>query len=103
MTSNKLGLFADRTSTATIYANQLRLYFSSVAYMLMQTMRRIALKDTSLAKSQCSTIRLKLLKIGAQVQVTVRRVWFRMATGCPYADVFAQAYTNIQNIPRMRC
>ena len=58
-----------------MHANQLRLYFSSVAYMLIQTMRRIGLKDTSLAKAQCSTIRLKLLKIGAQVQVTVRRVW----------------------------
>ena len=99
----QLGLFADRTSTATMHANQLRLYFSSVAYMLMQTMRRIGLKDTSLAKAQCSTIRLKLLKIGAQVQVTVRRVWFRMASGCPYADVFAHAYTNIQNLPLKRC
>jgi len=99
----QLGLFADRTSTATMHANQLRLYFSSVAYMLMQTMRRIGLKDTSLANAQCSTIRLKLLKIGAQVQVTVRRVWFRMASGCPYADVFAQAYTNIRNLPLMRC
>jgi len=99
----QLGLFADRTSTATMHANQLRLYFSSVAYMLMQTMRRIGLKDTSLANAQCSTIRLKLLKIGAQVQVTVRRVWFRMASGCPYADVFAQAYTNIRNLPLLRC
>jgi len=99
----QLGLFADRTSTATMHANQIRLYFSSVAYMMIQTMRRIGLKDTSLAKAQCSTIRLKLLKIGAQVQVTVRRVWFRMASGCPYADVFAQAYTNIQNLPLMRC
>ena len=71
--------------------------------MLIETVRRIGLKDTSLAKAQCSTIRLKLLKIGAQVQVTVRRVWFRMASSCPYADVFEQAYTNIQNIPVMRC
>ena len=99
----QLGLFADRTSTATMHANQLRLYFSSVAYLLMQTMRRIGLKDTSLANAQCSSIRLKLLKIGAQVQVTVRRVWFRMASGCPYADVFTHAYTNIQRLPLMHC
>src|SRR5437667_1172690 len=99
----QLGLFADRTSTATMHANQLRLYFSSVAYMLMQTMRRIGLKDTSLANAQCSTIRLKLLKIGAQVQVTVRRVWFRMASGYAYTDVFADAFANLQKLAVMRC
>jgi len=97
------GLFADRTSTAAMQANQLRLYFSSVAYMLMETLRRVALKNTDMAKAQCSTIRLKLLKIGAQVQVTVRRVWFQMASGCPYAGLFAQAYANIQKPSLMRC
>ena len=95
----QLGLFADRTSTATMHANQLRLYFSSVAYVLMQALRRSGLKDTRLADAQCETIRLKLLKIGAQIQVTVRRVWFRMAGGYPYADVFAQVYANLQNLP----
>jgi hypothetical protein len=99
----QLGLFADRTSTATMRANQLRLYFSSVAYMLMQALRRLGLKDTALATAQCDTIRLKLLKIGAQIQVTVRKVWFRMATGYPYADVFEQVYINLQKIPLMRC
>jgi hypothetical protein len=99
----QLGLFADRTSTATMHANQLRLYFSSMAYMLMQTVRRIGLKDTSLANAQCTTIRLKLLKIGAQVQVTVRRVWFRIASGYPDVDVFERAYNNILNFPLMRC
>ncbi len=98
----QLGLFADRTSTATMRANQLRLYFSSVAYMLMQALRRLVLKGTSLATAQCDTIRLKLLKIGAQIQVTVRRVWFRMAGGYPYADVFAQVYINLQKLPLMR-
>src|SRR5437870_1583583 len=88
----QLGLFADRTSTATMHANQLRLYFSSVAYVLMQALRRSGLKDTKLADAQCETIRLKLLKIGAQIQVTVRRVWFRMAGGYPYVEVFAQVY-----------
>ena len=95
----QLGLFADRTSTATMHANQLRLYFSSVAYVLMQAFRRSGLKDTKLADAQCETIRLKLLKIGAQIQVTVRRVWFRMAGGYPYLDAFAQVYTNLQTIP----
>ena len=99
----QLGLFADRTSTATMHANQLRLYFSSIAYMLMHALRRFALQGTDLANAQCTTIRLKLLKIGAQVQVTVRRVWFRMAGGYPYADVFAQAYANLQKIPLMHC
>jgi hypothetical protein len=99
----QLGLFADRTSTATMHANQLRLYFSSIAYMLMHALRRLSLRGTDLATAQCTTIRLKLLKIGAQVQVTVRRVWFRMAGGYPYADVFAHAYANLQKIPLMRC
>ena len=99
----QLGLFADRTSTATMRANQLRLYFSSVAYMLMQSLRRLGLKDTALATAQCDTIRLKLLKIGAQIHVTVRKVWFRMASGYAYADVFEQVYLNLQQLPLMRC
>ena len=94
----QLGLFADRTSTATMRGNQLRLYFSSVAYILMQTLRRLGLKGTDLARAQCTTIRLKLLKIGAQIHVTVRRVWFRMAAGYPYADVFAQVYTTFRSL-----
>ncbi len=98
----QLGLFADRTSTATMRANQLRLYFSSVAYMLMQALRRLGLQGTQFARAQCTTIRLKLLKIGAQIHVTVRRVWIRMAGGYPYANVFAQIYANLQKIP-LRC
>ena len=97
------GLFADRTSTATMHANQLRLYFSSVAYMLMHALRRLGLQGTDLASAQCTTIRLKLLKIGAQVQVTVRRVWFRMAGGYADAEAFAHAYANLQKIPLRRC
>ena len=91
----QLGLFADRTSTATMRGNQLRLYFSSMAYILMQTLRRLGLQGTALESAQCTTIRLKLLKIGAQIHVTVRRVWFRMAGGYPYADVFAHIYAEI--------
>jgi hypothetical protein len=92
----QMGLFADRTSTGTMRGNQLRLYFSSIAYMLMHDLRRLALKGTDLERAQCTTIRLKLLKIGAQIQVTVRRVWVRMAAGYPYKHVFQQALHNLQ-------
>ena len=95
----QLGLFADRTSTATMRANQLRLYFSSIAYVLMHDFRRLALKDTELERAQCTTIRLKLLKIGAQIQVTVRRVWIRMAAGYPYTRAYHQAFSNLQQLP----
>jgi hypothetical protein len=95
----QLGLFADRTSTATMRGNQLRLYFSSIAYILMHDLRRLALKDTELERAQCTTIRLKVLKIGAQIEVTVRRVWIRMAAGYPYKEAFQQAFDNLQQIP----
>jgi hypothetical protein len=93
------GLFADRTSTATMRGNQLRLYFSSIGYILMHDLRRLALKGTDLEKAQCTTIRLKLLKIGAQIHVSVRRVWIRMAVGYPYKEAFLQAFENLQRIP----
>src|SRR3989442_7692854 len=98
----QLGLFADRTSTATMRGNQLRLYFSSIAYILMHDLRRLALKGTELERAQCTTIRLKVLKIGAQIHVTVRRVWIRMAAGYPYKEAFQQAFDNLQKIP-LRC
>jgi Transposase DDE domain group 1 len=98
----QLGLFADRTSTATMQANQLRLYFSSFACILMQALRRLALQGTELARAQCSTIRLKLLKIGAEIRVTVRRVWIRMASGYPGTVLFRQILANLQMIP-LRC
>jgi hypothetical protein len=93
------GLFADRTSTATMRGNQLRLYFSSIGYILMHDLRRLALKGTDLEQAQCTTIRLKLLKIGAQIHVSVRRVWIRMAAGYPYKEAFQQAFDNLQQIP----
>ena len=98
----QMGLFADRTSTETMRGNQLRLYFSSIAYILMHDLRRLALKGTELERAQCTTIRLKLLKIGAQIHVTVRRVWIRMAAGYPYKEAFQQALDNLQQIP-LRC
>ena len=99
----QLYLFADRTSTATMRANQLRLWFSSVAYVLMQALRRLGLKGTTMAKAQCETIRLKLLKIGAQVRVTVRKIWVSLASGSPYAAMFQQVCNNLRATSPLRC
>ena len=98
----QLWLFADRTSAGKMRANQLRLYFSSVAYILMQALRRLGLKGTQMATAQCNTIRLKLFKIGAQVKVTVRKVWVSLAGGYPYVDVFHEVYENLTSAPQ-RC
>jgi len=95
----QLMLFADRTSTAFLRSNQIRLYFSSMAYTLMEALRRLGLKGTELAKAQCATIRLKLLKIGALIRITVRRVWVSMAGGYPYAELLAQAWTRLRASP----
>ena len=92
----QLGLFADRTSAATLRANQLRLYWSSVAYVLLAALRRIGLAGTELARAQCTTIRLKLLKIGAQIRVSVRKVWLALPTGCPRATLFERVHANLQ-------
>ena len=88
-------LFADRTSASTMRANQLRLWFSSVAYVLLQALRREGLSGTPMAEAQCDTIRLKLLKIGAQIRVTVRKIWVALAEGCPYEGVFRQVLQNL--------
>ena len=98
----QLGLFADRTSTHEMRSNQLRLYFSSFAYVLMQTLRRLGLKDTSMAKAQCDTIRLKLFKIGAHIRISVRRVRIAFSESYPYASLFEQILQRLQRIP-MRC
>ncbi len=94
----QLFLFADRTSAATMRANQLRLWFSSVAYTLMNALRRLGLKGTKLAKAQCDTIRLKLLKIGAQIRVTVRKVWVSLSESYPYQQLFKQVYENLRRL-----
>jgi hypothetical protein len=91
----QLHLFADRTSARTMRANQIRLYFSSIAYVLLNALRRLGLTGTELARAQCQTIRLKLLKIGALVRVTVRKVWVRMGSGCPNAEVFRRVHANL--------
>jgi len=95
----QLMLFADRTSTAFLRSNQIRLNLSSVAYLLMEALRRLGLKETDLAQAQCSRIRLKLLKIGALIRVTVRKVWVSMAEGYPDAELFARVYAQLQAIP----
>ena len=91
----KTFLFSDRTSAATMHANQLRLWFSSVAYLLMSALRRMALKGTDLAKAQCDTIRLKLFKIGARITVTTRKIWISLSSSYPLARLFARVCNNL--------
>ncbi len=91
----QLCLFADRTSSHQMSANQLRLYFSSFAYLLMQSLRRMALKGTVHEKAQCSTIRVKFFKIAATLQVTARRVWLSMPDNYPWQKVFETALNNL--------
>ena len=92
----QFSLFADRVSTETMRANQMRLYLSTMAYVLMSGLRRLGLKATELAGAQVSTIRTKLLKIGAQIRVTVRKVWVSMASSYPWQDLYQQVWTNLR-------
>ena len=87
----QLDLYADRTSTATLRANQLRLWFASTAYVLLCALRRIGLQHTKFANATCGTIRLKFLKIGALVRISVRRIKIAMASGCPAAQTWGEA------------
>jgi hypothetical protein len=98
----QLMLFSDRTSTHYLRSNQLRLYFSSIAYVLLQMLRRLGLEGTELAKAQCSTIRLKVLKIGALIRITVRKVWVSLAGGYPYVALFQQVYEKLCAVP-LKC
>lgn len=94
----QLHLFADRTSASTMRANQLRLWFSSIAYVLLEALRRLGLKDTVLEKAQCQTIRLRLLKIGALVQVTVRNIWLRLSQSFPFQDLFRDVAARLSQL-----
>jgi hypothetical protein len=85
-------LFADRLSTGQMKANQLRLYLSALAYTLMEALRRLGLKGTEWAQAQVDTIRLKLLKIGTIVRVSVRRVVLQFSSAYPWQGIFAQAF-----------
>jgi hypothetical protein len=95
----QLDLFADRTSTATMKANQLRLWFSSFAYVLIEALQRIGLAHTELANATCGTIRLKLLKIGARVTVSVRRIRIAIASASPFQGEFALAHARLRAPP----
>ena len=85
-------LFADRTSAATMRANQLRLWFASMAYDLLGALRRIGLRFTQFANASCGTIRLRLLKVGALVTASVRRIKIAMASAYPWRDEWELAH-----------
>jgi hypothetical protein len=93
-------MFAGRTSAATMRANQLRLWFTAFAYVLLCALRRIGLTGTAMATATCGTIRLKLLKIGALVVTSVRRVKIAMASSCPYQGIFAHAHERLSAATR---
>jgi len=98
----QLYLFADRTSSATMRANQLRLWFSSLAYVILNELRSVGLRGTRMAEATCQSMRLKLLKIGAHVRVSVRRVVFSMASGYPDQDLFRSVLVNLHRAYRLR-
>jgi Transposase DDE domain group 1 len=93
----QFSLFADRVSTETMRANQMRLYLSTMAYVLVSGLRRLGLQATELAQAQVSTIRTKLLKIGAQIRVTVRKVWVSLASSYPWQGLYQHVWTNLRS------
>jgi hypothetical protein len=93
----QLDLFADRTSAATMRANQLRLWFASMAYVLLCALRRIGLARTQFAAATCGTIRLKLLKLGALVRISVRRIKIAIASSCPWQEEFERAHARLRD------
>ena len=98
--TNQLDLFADRTSAKTMRANQLRLWFASFAYVLLDSLRRLGLRHTRLETATCATIRLKLLKLGARVTVSVRRIKVSMTSAHPWQNEFALAHARIRGAAR---
>jgi hypothetical protein len=93
----QLDLFADRTSSFSMRVNQLRLCFSCLAYLLMSELRRQGQERTQFARAQCSTIRLKLLKIGAQVRLSVRGVYASLSSAYPYQNEFLRILSNLRS------
>ncbi|MDR3703746.1 MAG: transposase [Candidatus Sulfopaludibacter sp.] len=91
----QFSLFADRVSSESMRANQMRMYLSAMAYVLVCGLRRLGVKDTELAQAQVSTIRTRLLKIGARVRVSVRRICLSMAASYPWAALFARVHTQL--------
>ena len=98
----QMGLFADRTSSSQMQANQLRLYFSAFAYVLVETLRRVGLAGTKLARAQSWTLRGKLLKFGVQVRVTTRNVWLSISESYPYAALLRTVLARVHALP-LRC
>jgi len=92
----QLSLFSDRLSTETMRANQLRRYFSALAYVLLDALRRLALRGTEWAAAQVETIRLRLLKIAAQVRITARRIWVCYSSAYPWKHLFAAAWSALR-------
>jgi hypothetical protein len=92
----QLSLFSDRLSTETMRANQLRLYFSALAYVLVDALRRLGLAGTEWASAQTETIRLRLLKIAAQVRITARRIWLCYSSAYPWKHLFAVAWSALR-------
>lgn len=95
----QLGLFADRTSSATMRANQLRLWFAAVAYLLLNHWRHSGLRDTELARAQVWTIGCRLLKLGTRLTVSVRRVVAALSSAFPLQALFAQVLANLRALP----
>lgn len=94
----QLDLYADRTSAATLRANQLRLWLASLAYVLMEAVRRLALEGTELTNATAGSIRLRLLKIGAVVTASVRRIKLAFASACPARELFALALDRLRRL-----
>ena len=92
----QMGLFSDRASSSSFRANDLRLWFSAVGYVLMHDLRRVGLAGTEMASAQCVTIRTKLLKIGALVRVSVRRIRLYLSSAYPYQELFARILQNLR-------
>jgi hypothetical protein len=92
----QLSLFAYRVSAETMRANQLRVYFAAMAYVLAHGLRRLGLQGTELERAQATAIRLRLLKIGARIRISVRRVWLSMASSYPLQVLFGQVYQNLR-------
>lgn len=95
----QMDLFADRTSTHSLRANQLRLWFSTLAYLLINQLRQVGLVDTPLARATSGTIRLQLFKIGALVRVTVRRVWVSLSSAYPWRELFEGVAQRLESAP----
>ena len=93
----QFSLFADRVSAETMRANQMRVYLSAMAHVLVSAFGRLGFKGTDLEQAQVSTIRLKILKIGAQIRVTARKIWISMASSYPWKDLYQQVWLNLSS------